>query len=92
VPGEESLLEAFHLFRHDSALDDFDAARPRKIMTVCRVMPFRKQSGVGVWITPSPTKNTLAPVASATWPRQSSMSASAKPFRSAACFDNVQIM
>ena len=31
-----------------------------------RVMPFRNQSGSGVWITPSRTKNTFEPVLSAT--------------------------
>ena len=35
-------------------------------MTVWRVMPFRKQSGSGVCTSPSLTKKTLAPVASAT--------------------------
>ena len=34
-------------------------------MTVRRVMPLRKQSGVGVWISPSMTRNRLAPVVSA---------------------------
>ena len=46
-------------------------------ITVRRVMPSRKQSGVGVWRTPSLIRNTLAPVHSATRPRQSSISASA---------------
>jgi hypothetical protein len=45
-------------------------------ITVCRVMPLRKQSGVGVCSTPSRTKKALAPVASATWPRQSNIKAS----------------
>ena len=31
-------------------------------------MPSRKQSAIGVWITPSLTKKILAPVHSATWP------------------------
>ena len=65
-------------------------ARP---MTVRRVMPSRKQSGTGVCRVPSPkTKKMLAPVASATRPRQSSIRASSNPSRSAACLDRVQIM
>ena len=36
------------------------------LITDWRVMPFRKQSGVGVWITPSLMKKTLDPVLSAT--------------------------
>jgi hypothetical protein len=46
-------------------------------MTVRRVMPSKKQSGVGVWIFPSVTKKILAPVHSAIRPCQSSISASA---------------
>ncbi len=45
-------------------------------ITVCRVMPSRKQSASGVWILPSLTKKMLAPVASAICPRQSSINAS----------------
>src|SRR3989304_7318697 len=47
--------------------------RPRCLaspMTVRLVMPSRKQSGSGVCSTPSLTKKMLAPVASATCPRQ----------------------
>jgi hypothetical protein len=35
-------------------------------ITVCRVMPFRNTSAVGVCTSPSFTKKMLAPVASAT--------------------------
>ena len=44
--------------------------------TVRRVMPSRKQSGFGVCSSPSMARKTLAPVASAIWPRQSSIRAS----------------
>ena len=60
-------------------------------MTERRVMPLRKQSGVGVCSSPSMTKKMLAPVASATCPRQSSISASSNPAASAACFESVPI-
>jgi hypothetical protein len=48
--------------------------------------------GTGVCSAPSATKKTLAPVASATRPRQSSIIASLYPCCSACCFDRVQIM
>jgi hypothetical protein len=47
------------------ALDHLEALLLAILITVWRVMPFRKQSGVGVWITPSCTKNTFEPVLSA---------------------------
>jgi hypothetical protein len=61
-------------------------------MMVRRVIPSRKQSGTGVWSAPSRTKKMLAPVVSATRPRQSSISASLYTCCSACCFDKVQIM
>ncbi len=42
---------------------------PRRLassIAVARVMPSRKQSAIGVWISPSWMKNMLAPVHSAT--------------------------
>ena len=61
-------------------------------MTVWRVMPFKKQSGVGVCSAPSGmTKNRLAPVASATWPRWSCMNASSYPAATASSRAIVQM-
>ena len=75
--GDEALVEAGELVRHDVALDHLEAASLGELDHRLAGDAVEEAVGVGVWISPSLMKNTLAPVPSATWPRQSSISASA---------------
>ena len=76
---KEWLRQDIALWRASGQIVRSTTSIPRlraRSITVRRVIPSRKQSGVGVCSDPLRTKKTLAPVASATCPRQSNIKAS----------------